>query len=81
MTDAERAYDTTTAFGSALRMSSNFTACVLQALVLKNVLTPEEAAMLVDEAKSAALRSSAATEAQKQIAGATFDQIRELLSP
>jgi hypothetical protein len=75
MTDANRAYDTLIAFGSALRMGVNFTASVLQALVLKGILSHDEAEMVVADAKQAALGSTAATAAQLEVAEGTFGQV------
>jgi hypothetical protein len=80
MSDAQNAYDNVIAFSSALRMSVNYTSCVLQALVIKGVLAKQEALAILGDAERVALQSTSANAAQIEIAEATFQQVRVLFN-
>ena len=79
MADANEEYRRMLDWGSAVRLGLNSTAIVLQTLVIKAVLTRNEAILLVDGMEDAAAKQTSTSEAQKQVVAATCDQIRTML--
>lgn len=75
---AQRAYDEMIAWTSGLRVNLGFSGNILEALVLKKILTANEAKSIVESAAENALSSSAMTDTQKELVAASFEQVRKL---
>lgn len=79
MSDPQIIYSNLTNWGSSVRIAINGHVTILQALVIKRVLTTTEAIAILDDMATSAAGQSTTNDAQKQIAAASFDQARELL--
>jgi hypothetical protein len=76
MADADEAYRRLSDWGSGVRIGLNATLVVLQALVLKRVITKQEALAMLDDIQRSVEEQSTTDAAQKKLAGQTIDQMR-----
>ena len=79
MVDTARVVEDLKNWASAVRLGINGSTTILQALVLRGVLTKAQAIALIDDLASAAEQQTSTTSAQKQIVAASYEQSRELL--
>ena len=79
MADANAVYEAVKDWGSAVRLGISGTQILLQVLVAKNVLTTEEALLIVDDLAKIGAQQTSTSEVQRTIVAASYDQVRQSL--
>lgn len=66
-------------WASGVRVGINITGVLLQALVVKNVFTAEQALMMIEEMKNTVGTQNTTHDAQKTLIVSSLDQLGELI--